>query len=162
MDQITLHWENIGWDGWGRKQKTRSEERAGEKPSGFPGGPLFAAGDANPLPKERWLDRVRLDILQQIGLAYAWVAPWAVGAGVLALLGSVAVAARRRRLPFFVLAGAGILASVCSMVAICGVIDATSFHAADVGYLTGCYGLVLLFVFFGWLALAEALRQDPR
>ncbi len=121
-----------------------------------------AAGDANPLPKERWLDRVRLDILQQIGLAYAWVAPWAVGAGVLAFVGSVAVAARRRRLPFFVLAGAGILASVCSMVAICGVIDATSFHAADVGYLTGCYGLVLLFVFFGWLALAEALRSDAK
>jgi len=121
-----------------------------------------AAGDVRPLPKQRWLDRGRLDILQQIAVAYAWVAPWALGAGVLAYLGSVAAAIRRRRLPFFALAGAGILASVCSMIAVCGVLDATSFHAADVGYLTGCYGLVLLFVFFGWLALAEALRQDPR
>jgi hypothetical protein len=119
-------------------------------------------GGAHLWPKQSWLDRVRLGILGQIGVAYAWIAPWAVGAGVLAFLGAIAGAIARRRFPYFAVVGAASLASVCSMVAICGLLDATSFHAADVGYLTGCYGLVLLFVFTGWPALVGALRRGSR
>ena len=119
-------------------------------------------GGAHIWPKQHWLDRVRLDLLKKIAAAYAWTAPWAVGAGALACLGAVAAALLRRKASYFALVGIGLLASVCSMVAICAFIDATSFHAADVGYLTGCYGLVVLFAFVGWLALAEALGRDPR
>jgi hypothetical protein len=113
-------------------------------------------------PKQRWLDGIRVGILEEIWLAYAVAIPWLVRAGVLALLAAVAVAILRRTVPFLAILGAAVLASVCAMIALCALLDATSFHAADPLYLAGCYGLVLLLVFVGWLALAEALRRDPR
>jgi hypothetical protein len=113
-------------------------------------------------PRERWLDGVRVRILQEIWIAYALAAPWAVPAGLLALLASVLVAAVRRRAVFLAIAGVALLASVCAMIAICALVDATSFYAADPMYLAGCYGPVLLLVFVGWLALAGAFRRNPR
>jgi hypothetical protein len=113
-------------------------------------------------PKQRWLDGIRLGILEGIWMAYAATAPWAVSAGLGALLGAAVVAVVRRTIPRFLILGLGTLAAVCALVAICAVIDSTAFYAADPFYLAGCYGLVLLLDFVGWLALAEALRRDRR
>jgi hypothetical protein len=112
-------------------------------------------------PKQHWLDRVRVGILEEIWLGYSFAAPWLVRAAVTALLAAVVIAILRRRIHFLAILALGILASVCAMIAICALLDATSFHAADPMYLSGAYGLVLLLVFVGWLALAESLRRGP-
>jgi hypothetical protein len=111
-------------------------------------------------PKQRWLDRVRMGVLDEITLVYSWGAPWAVGGGLLALASAIGIGAARRRVPYFAILGAGLFASVCAMVGVASLIDGTSFTAVDVYYLVGCYAPVLLLVFTGWLALAEVLRDD--
>jgi hypothetical protein len=110
-------------------------------------------------PKQRWLDGVRVKILEKVAAAYAWCAPFLAGSGLIALIASMIVAAQRRVFPYFAFAGAAMLASIAAMVAICAIIDVTSFPAVDIAYLTGCPGMALLAAFSGWLALAEALGR---
>jgi hypothetical protein len=110
-------------------------------------------------PKQKWLDRVRLNLLRKICLAYEFAAPWGDKAAFLALFGAGIAALIRRRLPYFLVMSAALLASVFSLMAICSLIDATSFPAVDLGYCAGCYAPVLLFMFTAWLALAEAIRR---
>jgi hypothetical protein len=112
-------------------------------------------------PKQKWLDRVRVDLLRKICVAYEFAAPWGVRAAFLALFGACVAALIRRRLPYFLAMSAGLLASVFSLMAICSLIDATSFPAVDLGYYAGCYAPVLLLMFTSWLALGESIRRRP-
>jgi hypothetical protein len=126
-------------------------------------GRLCPAADGPRIPpKQRWLDRVRLTILGCIGRAYPLIGPWAGGAAVFALLAAGALALIRRRLPYLLVVSAGMLGSITAMAMIIALIDVTSYPAVDVGYLTGTYGLWLLFLFTSWLALAEILQDRPR
>jgi hypothetical protein len=113
-------------------------------------------------PKARpvWLEEARLDILDGIRRLYAAFAPWAGIASLAALVAAWIGAIVRRRLPFFAVAGSGLLGSMLALVAIVALVDSTSFPALNTGYLSGSYGLWLLFLFTGWLALVEAWRGN--
>jgi len=122
------------------------------------------ADGREPKAKPVWLEAARLDLLDGLRRAYATAAPWAGAASLAALAAAWLVAARRRRLPFFAVAGTGLAGSILALVVIVALVDCTSFPALNTGYLSGSYGLWLLFIFTGWLALAEALRpgESPR
>jgi hypothetical protein len=107
-----------------------------------------------------WLEEARLDILDGIRRFYAAFAPWAGIASLAALVAAWIGAIVRRRLPFFAVAGSGLLGSMLALVAIVALVDSTSFPALNTGYLSGSYGLWLLFLFTGWLALVEAWRGN--
>ena len=109
-----------------------------------------------------WLESVRLAILDSIRRTYAAAAPWAGGAALLALLFAWALALRRRCLPFFGVLSLALAGSVLALIAIVSLINATSFPALTTGYLSGSYGLWLLFCVSGWLALGEVRGQRPR
>jgi len=109
-------------------------------------------------PQQRWLDHVRLRVLEKIQNAYRHLALWAGGAALLAWLAAVGVALARRRWTYFGLVGAGLLGSCCAVFGIVALIDVTSFPALNTGYFSGLYGLWLLFWFVSGLALTEVLR----
>lgn len=104
-------------------------------------------------------ESVRLAALDHLRRAYAIVAPWAGGASFLALGLAGALAVRSRRLPFFGVLAVALAGSVLALVAIVALINATSFPALTTGYLSGSYGLWLLFCLSGWLALSEVLSR---
>lgn len=120
------------------------------------------ADGREPTAQPVWLESTRLDLLDTIRRCYATFAPWAGAASALALLAAWAVAAFRRRLPYFAIAGIGLAGSPLALAVIVALIDSTSFPALNTGYLSGSYGLWLLFLFAGWLALAEALRRPAK
>lgn len=105
-----------------------------------------------------WRQETRLAALDAIRRGYAVTLPWAGAASLLALLASLVLAVRRRRVPYFGVAAIGMAGSILALVLIVALIDSTSFPALTTGYLSGSYGCWLLFAFFGWLALAE-VRQ---
>lgn len=109
--------------------------------------------------KPVWLEPARLAVLDGIRRTYAAVAPWAGVASLLALAVASGFAVSRRRLPFFGVLAVALAGSVLALVAIVALINATSFPALTTGYLSGSYGLWLLFCLSGWLALAEVLRR---
>jgi hypothetical protein len=113
-------------------------------------------------PKQRWLDRMRLGILDKISHAYHVAAPWTGGAAFLALLAAAAMALARRKLPYFAIVSAALIGSTMVLIAMISLIQVTSFPAINTGYFNSSYGLWLLFMFTSWLALAEALGHTAR
>lgn len=107
-----------------------------------------------------WMESARLATLDAVRAAYAAAAPWAGAASLLALLAASALALRRRVVPFFAVLAVACAGSIAALLAIVALINATSFPALNTGYLSGSYGLWLLFCAAGWLALAEVLRRD--
>jgi hypothetical protein len=110
-------------------------------------------------PNQRWLDRIRLRILNGILRLYQLVTPSAGFAAVLALIAASIVALRRRRLPYFVVVSVGMLGAMAAIILINTLVAITSFNAINAAYFTGAYGLLLFFTFLGWLALAEAIDE---
>ena len=110
-------------------------------------------------PQQRWLDRMRLGVLEKIQANYRHGALWAGGAALAAWLAAVAVALARRRWTYFGLVGAGLVGSSLAVFGIVALIDVTSFPALNTGYFSGLYGPWILFWFVAWLALAEVLRD---
>jgi len=119
-------------------------------------------------PRQKWLDRERMGVLDEIALVYSWIAPWAIGGGGAALVAAIGIGAARRRIPYFGIVAVAVLGSAAALVAIVSLIDGTSFPAVDVYYLVGCYAPVLLGALCGWIALGESLdlvdldRRDAR
>jgi len=125
-------------------------------------GRLTPPRDAAPTPKRQlWLDGIRLNLLSKIDLLYSYMAPVAGGLAFVILLVSIGFAFARRRLPYFAVLAIGTAASNLAMVMIVTLIDISSFPALNTGYFTGSYGLWLLFMFTGCLALAEVQRSTP-
>ena len=108
-------------------------------------------------PKQRWLDRVRLGLLDKISHAYHVAAPWMGGTALLALLAAAGIALSRRKLPYFGIVSVSLIGSTSMLIAMIALIQVTSFPAINTGYFNSSYGLWLLFMFTCWLALAEAL-----
>jgi len=125
-------------------------------------GRLSPPRDGPPIPKrQQWLDGIRLSLLEKIGRAYSFLAPWAEGLSFVALLVASGFAFARRRLPYFAVAGVGLIAANVALILIVTLIDITSFPALVTGYFTGGYALWLLFMFTGWFALAEVRPRGP-
>lgn len=126
-------------------------------------GRLGPLRDGPPIPpKQRWLDRVRLGVLEKISHAYHVAAPWAGGAAFLALLAAFGMALARRKLPYFAIVSTALIGSTMALIAMIALIQVTSFPAINTGYFSGSYGLWLLFMFTSWLALAQALGNAAR
>jgi len=109
-------------------------------------------------PQQRWLDRIRLNLLQKILHGYQFAAPWVGSLGLLAWLTAVGLAVWRRRWNNFGLLGAGLIGSCLAILLIVALIDVTSFPAVTTAYFAGAYALWLLLMFAGWLAVVESLR----
>jgi hypothetical protein len=123
-----------------------------------------ATADTDPSesPRQVRLDRVRISWLAGISRFYHKLALWTGLSAVLALLVAVVVLIRSRRLSFFAILGIGLLGSIGALVAAISMIQVTSFPAVNTGYFSGAYGLWLLFMFSGWLALTEAMPAGTR
>jgi hypothetical protein len=113
-------------------------------------------------PKQRWLDRIRLKILDRILRLYPWISPWAGFGAALVLVAASAIALIRRRLPYFLILSCGALVGIMAIAAIDAMVEITSFHGINAAYLTGAYGLWLLFIFTSFLALANAMSHQPQ
>jgi len=110
-------------------------------------------------PHQRWLDRLRVAALGGALRVYQWVAPWAGGLALAGWAAATWLAVTKRRWTYFGLLGAGLLGACGATCAIVTLIDVTSFPSLNSGYFTGAYALWLLFMFTGWLALAEVRRR---
>ena len=110
-------------------------------------------------PHQRWLDRLRVKTLGRVLGVYQWTTPWAGGLALAGWAVAAWLAVTKRRWTFFGLLGAGLLGSCGATCAIVTLIDVTSFPSLNTGYFTGAYALWLLFMFTGWLALAEVRRR---
>ncbi|MFT3780987.1 MAG: hypothetical protein QM790_03160 [Nibricoccus sp.] len=122
-------------------------------PSGYP-----------PIPREqRWLDSFRRAVLKTIQDGYHYVGTSIAVTSLLAFFASFALSIARRRFPFSVLLGAGLVLSCTAIVTICSLIETLSFRAVFTMYFTAAYGLWLLFIATSWLGLAEVWRErNPR
>ena len=116
-----------------------------------------AGAAAAPVP----LESARLAVLEALLRGYTFLSPWAGGAALLALAAAGVRAWRRRSVPFFLVLALACAASLAALLAIVALINATSFPALTTGYLSGSYGLWLLFCLSGWLALAEPRPSTP-
>jgi hypothetical protein len=127
-------------------------------------GSLNPPSDGTPIPpqKHRRHVQMRLDILGEIMHLYQVTSFWASWAALLALLAAIGIAVTHRRPSYFAVASIGLLGAGLALVLICTLVDVTSFPAISIIYFTGGYGLLLLFMFTSWLALAELLRIKPR
>jgi len=115
--------------------------------------------DELPLPRrQRWLDGIRIKQLDAITRGYqSYIVPLGAVA-TLALLATLVVSVFQRRLSYFCVLSVASLGSVCAIITAVTLIDASSFPAIDTAYLTGAYGLWILFVFTSCLGLVETLR----
>jgi hypothetical protein len=109
-------------------------------------------------PKQRWLDRIRLSILDRIFRLYPWTSPLISGASAVALFAASVIAVVRRRLSFLLILSISGLSAILANTAIVSLVEITSFHAVNAAYLTGAYGLWILVIFSSWLALLEGVR----
>jgi hypothetical protein len=125
---------------------------------------LNPPSDGTPFPPQKPHRHVeeRLSILEEIMHFYHAIALWAIWAAMLALLAAIGIAITHRRPSYFAVASIGLLGSGLALVTICTLVEVTSFPAINIVYFTGGYGLLILFMFTSWLALAEVLRAKPR
>jgi hypothetical protein len=122
-------------------------------------GRLSPVYEGPPIPKRQlWLDSIRLGLLGKILCAYQVLGPWLDGAASLAFLATTVIAIIQKRLPYFLIVSAGMLASNFALIIIVALINITSFPAINTGYFSGGYGLWLFFIFTSCLALADVLR----
>ncbi len=111
-------------------------------------------GTAMAIPaQQRWLDRIRVGILEQIGHGYQLLIVPAAIAAALAFLVATILAAIRRRADFWLTLNVGIIGACAAMVAINALVDTTSFPATSTGAYTANYPLYLLFLWTAWLQL---------
>jgi hypothetical protein len=108
-------------------------------------------------PTQQWLDRMRLHLLKKVSRTYHRLAPWAAGAASIGLLTTLLFAVPQRSMPYFGVLSLGSIAASGTLMAICTLSDVTAFNSIHTMYLTGAYGLYLLFMFTSWLSLAEVL-----
>lgn len=106
-------------------------------------------------PTQRWLDHVRLGILNGISWVYSFAAPWLGAAALIGLLATIGATFIRRRISYFAVLSLAACSSVLALLSIDALIDATSFPAITISYFTGAYGLWLLAVFAIWYGLIE-------
>ena len=108
-------------------------------------------------PEQRWLDGVRIRLLQRVLEVYRWASPYCGWSALVALIVATGVALRRRRRLFFCVVSAGALGSTLVLLSICTLIDITSFPAITPEKLAGAYGLWILFIPTAFMALLESL-----
>ena len=115
----------------------------------------------NPLPQQRWLDKVRLKVLGGIGHLYVVsIVPLAVLAGFAWLVACLADIGRRR-VSFWTVLNLGMICSAALLIGANALIDATSFPSVNTGAFTACYPLYLLFLFTSWFQLHSAMESGP-
>ncbi len=117
-----------------------------------------AMGPAGPLPRQARLDARRIAILEGIaGLYRALSAPlaWAAAIAFLVALGR---SVRARRIPDLAVVAAALMLGAVVRVALLALIDATSFPAVNLLYLSPAHPLLLGFVA---IALQPALQGGP-
>jgi hypothetical protein len=121
------------------------------------------AGGVRLPPKQRWLDHIRLNVLDRTYRIYPLLVPWAGGTAVIALITAGVIALVRRRPTYFAVVSVAAIGSIMAIVAIDALIAVTSYPTSiDVIYLAGTYGLWLLFIFSSWLALFEVTTNRTR
>ena len=114
--------------------------------------------DPAPAPPPAY--KLRLGALDLVSRCYQLAMPWFSGASFLVWIATCCVMLTRRRLgaySFWV--STGLLGSVAALLTAIVLIQVTSFPAVNTGYLSGCYGIWLLFCAMAWLALGDALRR---
>jgi hypothetical protein len=118
-----------------------------------------APGDVQLLVAQPIMDRIRTRLLAHILTAYQALVPWAGLAAGVAWLAATLFALRRRHLTAYLPLGLGLLGSNLALIFIAVLVDATSFHAIHPGYLTGFYGLHLVWILLAAPAFKAA--QSP-
>ncbi len=119
-------------------------------------------GPEIPTAQRKW-DRLRVNLLEKIYRGYVWVMPWTGAASVIALIATVVLALRQRRIPYLLVLSTGGVGSLLALVGIVALINATSYPTLeDCMYLVGGYSLWILCQFTSWFALAEAVGLERK
>lgn len=112
-----------------------------EGPSGIP-------------PEQRWLDRVRVGMLQHIGDGYVAVVVPACLLALAAMATASVMALVRRRLPFLLILNVGLLGLMGASITINSLVDAMAFPSISAGAFALTYPFYMLFLVTAWIQLA--------
>jgi hypothetical protein len=107
-------------------------------------------GIAGITPKQRWLDGIRLHVMDVIGKIYSLLVPWCFG---ISLIACCFILVRdlffKKILPsFLTIFCISMLLSICVLVTVLALIAVTSFPSYNTSYLAGCYSMIIIFILF--------------
>jgi hypothetical protein len=120
------------------------------------------AGEKFRLIGQSKLNKIKLSLLAPIGRGYNFTLPWLGGFAGISILISFWIAWRRSLFNYWGIVSIGLLGSCVALVAICAVVDTSSFPAISPAYLTGGYGFYILFIFFSILSMCTMLVQRKK
>lgn len=109
------------------------------------------------LPRQNYLNQIKISILQKIAQLYQLVIPWFCGFAIVAYMISFSISILRRQFTFLFVLNTAIVGAIMARLLILVLIDATSFPAINFLYMSPLFPFLLTFLV---LAITDVTQEN--
>jgi len=109
------------------------------------------------LPRQNYLNQLKIGILKKIAQLYQLVIPWLCGLAIMAYMVSFGIGILRRQFTFLFILNTAILGAMIARLLILALIDVTSFPAINFLYMSPLFPFLLTFLV---LAITDVMQES--